>query len=600
MGRVVKLPRDVVALIAAGEVIERPASVVKELIENSLDADATTIDIVIENGGFDLISVSDDGHGILREDCPTCVKRHSTSKIRTREDVEAIRTYGFRGEALASIAAVATLRIVTRAREEDIGTELVVLSGTEQVIRPASRAVGTTVEVTGLFERVPARRHSLMGPVAEAGRVTDLVRRYAAARPDVGLRLTRDGETLMDCPAGQKLSERIVYLWGHTTAAALAPVNHSVDNIRVTGYVVRPPLSRGNRSREYVSVRGRPIEDLRLSRAAEAAYATLLMRGRYPAFVIDIQLPPEDVDVNVHPSKREVLFANVGRVVEAVHHAIRRALAEEPDAGHKEDLSGYVTSAPPEVQHDTPMAISAGEAEAEPERSDTGRTGRLADTRTFPTTIVSESLEDPEQHGPEVIDGLFEGGLRIVGQIHGLYILLEASDGLVIVDQHAAHERVVYERLRREVNEGNVAVQELLEPVVLQLSPDEIEQIQSVSDVLHQLGFDVERFGEREVIVRTLPEILGKHASETDLVSLVDEILEVGKSTPVEHFMDEVVKVTACHSAIRAGRTLNHNEIARLLEEMAKTPDWDLCPHGRPTVIRVTGSELERRFGRTG
>ncbi|MGQ4872119.1 MAG: DNA mismatch repair endonuclease MutL, partial [Candidatus Thorarchaeota archaeon] len=460
MGRIRPLDQELVSLISAGEVIEGPFSVVKELIENALDAGATMIDVAIEEGGIKRISVSDNGHGILHEDCAICLERYSTSKIRSRDDIEAIGTYGFRGEALASMAAVAEMRIITRANEEDIGTEVISRPGARPIIREASRPVGTTVEVMDLFARVPARRKHLAGPKVEGQRVIDVVMRHAAVRNDVGFRLVRDGEIVLDCPQGQRPEDRLLYLWGSQISRALVRVDHSRAGIKVTGFVVRPPYSRGNRSREYFSVLRRPIEDQRLSRAVENGYSTLLMRGRYPACLIDIEVDLRDVDVNVHPTKREVRMSNMDTVLRVVEEAVRRALSQDRPPDVSAELDEYlaeVRDSSHEAQTDaSPPAEQPGVTTAHPRLTEeVPLTG--PGSRGLPTELV-------------VVDEL-GGWFRIVGQIHNLYILLEFEDALVIIDQHAAHERVMYERLRKEVNEGCVSVQELLEPMVLQMGP---------------------------------------------------------------------------------------------------------------------------------
>ncbi|MHA1736076.1 MAG: DNA mismatch repair endonuclease MutL [Candidatus Thorarchaeota archaeon] len=588
MGRIRPLDQELVSLISAGEVIEGPFSVVKELIENALDAGATMIDVAIEEGGIKKISVSDNGHGILHEDCAICLERHSTSKIRSREDIEAIGTYGFRGEALASMAAVAEMRIITRAKEEDIGTEVISRPGARPTIREASRPVGSTVEVMDLFARIPARRKHLAGPKVEAQRVIDVVMRHAAVRNDVGFRLVRDGEVVLECPRGQRSEDRLLYLWGSQISRALVRVDHSRMGVRVTGFVVRPPYSRGNRSREYFSVLKRPIEDQRLSRAVENGYSTLLMRGRYPACLIDIEVDLRDVDVNVHPTKREVRMSNMDTVLRVVEEAVRRALSQDRPPDVSADLDEYLTTVR-DGSHETHVAAFP------PTRQPNVTTAHPRLTEEVP--LAGPSPRGPPTE-PAVVDEL-GGTFRIVGQIHNLYILLEFEDALVIIDQHAAHERVMYERLRKEVNEGHVSVQELLEPMVVQMGPDEVHNLLSLSDMLQAVGFDIGPFGDREIVIRAVPEILGRHARPEDLTALVDELVEVGSRTPTEHFMDEIVKVTACHSAIRAGRPLNEREIRGLLEEMAETPNRYNCPHGRPTMIRISSAELERRFKRT-
>ncbi|RLI54499.1 MAG: DNA mismatch repair endonuclease MutL, partial [Candidatus Thorarchaeota archaeon] len=326
MGRIRVLPGELVALISAGEVIENPASIVKELIENALDAEATRIDIDVRDGGIEYISVSDNGTGILREDCTVCLKRHSTSKVSTREDIDGITTYGFRGEALASVAAVAEMRITTKSPDDGIGTVIVSRVGEDPVIIDGARPQGTTVEVFRLFEEVPARRKHLESPRVEGQRVMEAVMKHAALRPEIGFRLTRDGQRVLDCPSGQRMIDRLTTLWGVDIADSLVSVDHHDRGVRVQGFVARSPVSRGNRGREYVSINKRPIIDHNLSSAVESAYRTVLMKGQFPIFALDITLQYKDVDVNVHPTKREIRILEPERVARVVRQAVEEVL----------------------------------------------------------------------------------------------------------------------------------------------------------------------------------------------------------------------------------------------------------------------------------
>ncbi|MHA2213748.1 MAG: DNA mismatch repair endonuclease MutL, partial [Candidatus Thorarchaeota archaeon] len=341
MGKVRVLSDEVVSLISAGEVIENPASIVKELLENSLDAGASHVEVQIREGGKDAIKVSDNGNGILREDVPLVILRYSTSKLETKEDIDNISTYGFRGEALASIATVATLKIITYSTEEEVGSFLVSRVGEKPSVSEQARTEGTTIEVSDLFSKVPARRKHLDDPRTEGIRVHTAVMRHAIVRPDVGFRLIRDGETVVDCPAGQSAADRVLSLWGSEVARSLREIDYGQGMIRVTGFIVKPPVSRGNRGREFFSVIRRPIEDSRLSKAVEAAYSTQLMRGRFPIFCLDVSLDASRVDVNVHPTKREVRIADLEEVVGGLASAVRNALSTKPGPRESGDLTSY-------------------------------------------------------------------------------------------------------------------------------------------------------------------------------------------------------------------------------------------------------------------
>ncbi|MGQ4911564.1 MAG: DNA mismatch repair endonuclease MutL [Candidatus Thorarchaeota archaeon] len=586
MGRIRVLPGELVALISAGEVIENPASIVKELIENALDAEATRIDIDVREGGIEYISVSDNGTGILREDCTVCLKRHSTSKVSTREDIDGITTYGFRGEALASVAAVAEMRITTKSPDDGIGTVIVSRVGEDPVITDGARPQGTTVEVFRLFEEVPARRKHLESPRVEGQRVMEAVMRHAALRPEIGFRLTRDGQRVLDCPSGQRMIDRLTTLWGVDIANSLVSVDHHDQGVRVQGFVARPPVSRGNRGREYVSINKRPIIDHNLSTAIESAYRTVLMKGQFPIFALDITLQYNDVDVNVHPTKREIRILEPERVARTVRQAVEEALF--PKAPEYEDttLDEFDHSGVPGVTERPP---AGGERQGSEPRA-------IEDVPLFEQTLLETPTGDDSSEPVEFLQGTF----RIVGQIHNLYILLEFDDGLLIVDQHAAHERILYERLKRELEEGAIAVQELLQPIILNLSVDDSARIMEMRDDLHGLGYDIESFGGNDIAVSAIPEILGKRATESEMVSFIDRAVEIGTARARETFMDELVKLTACHSAIRAGQKLSMEDIRSLIQDLTGVEKKYNCCHGRPSMLKIYKRDLDRRFGRLG
>lgn len=584
MGKIKVLSEDLVSLISAGEVIENPSSIVKELIENSLDAGTDMMDISIEGGGIDRIVISDNGTGISREDCEVCLQRHSTSKISTKDDINEITTYGFRGEALASIAAVADIRITTQTEDEDVGTLIVSRVGEIPKISDSSRPIGTTVEVGELFKKMPARRKHLASQKVEGQRILEVVMRHAVIRTDVGFRLTRDGNVIIDCPPSQSAIDRITYLWGSDIAKGLVEVYYSDEGIWVEGFVAMPPVSRGNRSREYFAVLKRPITDERLSQAVESAYSTLLMKGQYPVCSLDIAMKLADVDVNVHPTKREVRILDIEKVSSIITIAVRDALGVEKPSNESHSLEGYFER--PVVKGVEPKPLTG--------------TTQFDQVRILPS-IEHMTLESFTGIGEDVEPVNLLGGLfRIIGQIHRLYILLEDEDGLLVIDQHAAHERVIYEELRKEVNEDKVAVQELLQPFVLSLSPTDVERILDLSDILNNIGFSIESFGGNEVSISTVPEFFSKVASEIELITLLDSIATIGISEAKDSFMDELVKLTACHSAYREGETLNVDEIRNLIEDLSRTQVKYTCCHGRPSIIRIKKESLDKAVGRLG
>ncbi len=583
MGKIRVLDESLVSLISAGEVIENPASIVKELIENSLDANATNIDIRIEKGGIDSITVSDNGEGILKEDCPVVTIRHSTSKIASRDDIERIMTYGFRGEALASIAAVADLEVTTRHKDEEIGSCIKSRAGQIPDITDATRPQGTTVDVRNLFSTIPARRKHLAEPRVESQRVLAAIMKHAIVRNDVGFRFLRDEKTVFDCPSNQTPQERIRALLGPDVADNLIEVNYS-NRIVIKGFVTNPIISRGNRGREFFSIRKRPISDPSLERVVETAYSSLLMRGRYPIFVLDIELEPEKVDPNVHPTKKEVRVQDFDLIRETLGFVITNVLLDIKPAVRSESLEYLVESEMVE-QEETSIFPDADSARAE------GRALLLEETMLVEPVPSNVAELDIKEIGRI---------LNILGQVSMVYIVIATENGLVIVDQHAAHERILYEKLKKQVSEGNAMVQELLEPIVLRLGVSEAERVLGLGETLEKLGYSIASFGGNEILISTLPEILGKRASENEMLALVDRILELGEGLAMNEFMDDLVRLTACHAAIRSGQKIGHEEARRLIAELFATEGKYHCAHGRPTIIRISKEELDKRFGRTG
>ncbi len=587
MGKIKVLSDDLISLISAGEVIENPSSIVKELIENSLDAGTDMIDISIEGGGIDKITVSDNGTGISREDCEACLQRHSTSKISTKDDIDAISTYGFRGEALASIAAVADLRIITQNKEGDVGTLIVSRTLENPILSDSSRPIGTTVEVYDLFKNIPVRRKHLASPKVEGQRILEVVMKHAVIRTDVGFRLMRDEKVVIDCPPNQDAIERITYLWGTDVAKGLVEVYYSDEGIWVQGFVAMPPISRGNRSREYFSVVRRPISDERLSKAVESAYSTMIMKGQFPVFSLDIAMSLADVDINVHPTKREVRILDIEKVSSVLTTAVRDALGVLKDQEESRSLEAFLDD------------ISSSDIKPSRETKE-ARATRKENLQTVP--LVEQMVLEPliEVGDDDDPVNLLGGVFRIIGQIHNLYILLEDEEGLLVIDQHAAHERVLYEELRKEVNEDRVAIQELLQPFVLSLSATNTEQILEMTKPLEDLGFTISSFGGNDVTISAVPDIFGKVTSEVELISLLDRMVTIGVSEAQDSFKDELVKLTACHSAIRAGQTLSVEEIRSLIEDFSKTQGKYTCCHGRPSIIRIRKENLDKAVGRLG
>ena len=586
MGRVKVLPEDLIALISAGEVIENPASIIKELIENALDAGASLIEVEIKGGGIEYISVSDNGSGIEHDDCLICLQRHSTSKVTKKDDIDAIGTYGFRGEALASIAAVSEMKIITQTADEDLGTIIVSRVGDQPRVNKGSRPKGTTVEVFRIFEKMPARLKHLGSPRVEGQRVLELIMRHAALKPHIGFRFARDEATILNCPPLQSATERIAMLWGTDTAGSLAEVDYSDDGISLTGFIARPPISRGNRSREYISINERPIVNEYLSQVVESEYRTRLMAGQYPVFALDISMNLDRVDVNVHPTKREVRILDIERVADVLRAAVSSALdprAVEYEDATLDEMMDWPAPSPPTTASPSEQAMKVSD---EP----------LSNVPLIEQTLLQAPSDLSSAEPVDFLQGIF----RIVGQIHDLYILLEFDDGLLFVDQHAAHERILYEQLKENMDKGTIGIQDLLEPIILNLNATDFERVMKLKEPLSKLGYTIDSFGGNDVAISSLPDVFGKRANEKDLLSFVDRANDLGVASATELFMDELVKLTACHSAIRSGQSLDTDEIRQIITDLRGLKRKFNCCHGRPSMLKIHKKDIDRRFGRLG
>jgi DNA mismatch repair protein MutL len=397
--------------------------------------------------------------------------------------------------------------------------------------------------------------------------------KHAIIRNDIGFRYIKDDELILDTPANQSNEDRVLDLWGLDIAKSLVEINHYEGTSRISGFIIRPPTSRGNRQREYFSIRKRPIEDKRMSQVIESAYSTMLMTGRYPIFALDIEIDVERVDANVHPTKREVRVQDIDDIIEMLHRIVSEALQPplETEPTHLQDFTSETLT------------------ERIPSEQIPGRERQ--------TVIIEQGLLDsrPIVTHEEGLGGVF----RILGQVNDLYLLIELDNDLVIIDQHAAHERILYEMLRETVNKSTVIVQELLEPIVIRLDSTTVEQILEVSEILEEVGYSISEFGGNEILISSLPEVLNRRTTENDLIALVDTITQLGTGAK-DKFMDDIVKVTACHAAFRAGETLDNEQIRKLIVDLSKTTSKNYCCHGRPSMVRVTRVELDKRFGRDG
>jgi len=608
-----RLPPEAVNRIAAGEVIERPAAAVKELAENALDAGAKRIAVRIERGGLGLISIEDDGSGIPRDELPLAVERHATSKLTASAggdvDLLNIFTMGFRGEALPSIGAVARLSILSRARGAGEAWMLDVEGGVLHPVRPAAWAGlsehGTRVDVRDLFFATPARLKFMKSERAEMMAVSDVVKRLAMARPDVAFSLEHDGRVTFRYaaeldPENEGRRMRLAAILGADFAPNCIALDQTRGDVRLSGFAGLPTFHRGTREHQHLFVNGRPVKDKLIVGAVRAAYQDLLARDRHPVAALFLDLPAGDVDVNVHPAKTEVRFRDGTLVRGLIVGALSHALA---GAGHRASTTTAATifSAARPQYTPQPMLRVWGTAEEAVVRSEFAMpSGRVETPPSFAEAIAPADLETAiaaaTAHDPEDARYFPLGAAR--AQIHETYIVAQTEDGIVIVDQHAAHERLVYERMKQMLASGGVRRQALLIPEVVELDPSEAEALAARAEELGQLGLVIEPFGPGAILVRETPALLGHIDAAGLLRDLVDDIAELGEAHALKERLEEVCSSMACRGSVRAGRRLTGDEMNALLRQMEATPFSGQCNHGRPTYVELKLADIEKLFGR--
>ena len=569
------LAPDVAAKIAAGEVVERPSSVVKELVENSLDAGASQITVEVKGGGIELIRVTDNGCGIPSDETELAFHRHATSKIFSAPDLDSIGTLGFRGEALPSIAAVAGVSLVTRPHDAPAGREVHLRWGEVTRTGPRGCPVGTSVAVQGLFENLPARRKFLKSPSRETARISDLVSRYALSFPEIHFQLLVDGRNALTSPGNGSLADALVSVYGAETARSLLEVSREApgDGYAVRGFISAPSLNRANRNYITFLVNRRWIQSPLLSFALSESYQSFLPERRHPLAVLNLTVPLADVDVNVHPAKREVRFRQEDRVFSALQRAVRSSL--------------IATSPVPEIR-------LAGErpSEARPLGLGPFSTGDRQQ-RGLPLDVQGPGNLSPIRASSTPVEGM--SSLRILGQVRNTYLVAEGAEGLYLIDQHAAHERVLFEKVSSEVSEVAPQAQALLEPVAVELSPSQEELVQASIRLLERYGFILEPFGERTYLLRALPIVVRDTSPEKALLEVLDLMAYEGLLKEQEEALAASI---ACHSAVRAGMGLSQQEMEELVTRLESCDNPHTCPHGRPTMIHLSSHHLEREFGR--
>ena len=579
-----QLPGHLINQIAAGEVVERPASVVKELVENSLDAGADDIHIDIAAGGAKLIRVRDNGAGIDRDELALALSRHATSKISSLEDLEAVVSLGFRGEALPSIASVARLVLTSRPAGEDTGWQVEADGGEIKSPRPAAQSPGTTVEVNDLFYNTPARRRFLRTERTEFGHIEKWLRRLALSRPGVAFTLTHDRRTVLKLPAATSREQqlaRLARLCGDAFADQSIHVEHESEGLALQGWIALPTYNRSQPDQQYWFVNGRSISDRTLSHAAKHAYRDVLFHGRFPAYVLNLAMDPAGVDANAHPAKHEVRFRDGRRVHGVVAQILEAALRDTRPGGH--------TSAPPSIVHgpDTaqrPMPLHVG-----------GGRGAAGGVREALEGygLLSRGMAAP---GVDATPGEVPPLGFAIAQLAGVYILAENSDGLVVVDMHAAHERITYEKLKKSFDDRAIVRQPLLVPVSMAVAENEADLVEQASRDLEALGLSVDRAGLTSLVIREVPAILKDSDVEALLRDLLADLAEAGSSSRIESAGDDFLATMACHHSVRANRSLSLAEMNALLREMERTERADQCNHGRPTWTAISMAELDRLF----
>ena len=569
------LEPNVAAKIAAGEVVERPASVVKELVENSLDAGASHVTVEVRGGGLELLRVTDNGCGMPADSVELAFHRHATSKISSISDLDSIGTLGFRGEALPSIAAVARVSLVTRTADSPSGREVHLKWG--EVVRAGTKGCppGTAVTVQGLFQNVPARLKFLKSASGEAGRISSLVSRYALAYPEVQFRLLGDGRNSLASPGNGSLADALASVYGPETAQSLMEVSHggAEDSYTVAGYASPPSLNRANRSYITFLVNRRWIQSSFLSYALTESYQGFLPDKRYPVAVLNLTVPPSDVDVNVHPTKREVRFRQENRVFTTLQRAVRGALV--------------AISPVPEVQ------VSEGAPAGQVRPQTPG-----VDSSAFAADQWQKALPlEPTPFGPQTAATLGQAipTLRILGQVRATYLVAEGADGLYLVDQHAAHERVLFEKVCKAAANKAPQMQTLLEPESVELSPGQEELVNANAHLLERYGFVLEPFGDRTYLMRAMPAVVKGSGPSKALLEVLDLMAYEGLLKELEGALAASI---ACHSAVRAGMALSQREMEELVGQLEACEAPHTCPHGRPTMIRLSSHHLEREFGR--
>ena len=612
MPSIQQLSTSVINKIAAGEVIERPASVVKELVENSIDAGATRVDVTVEKGGTDLIRVSDNGCGIAADQLHLAVASHATSKIATADDLFSVESLGFRGEALASIASVSRLSIKTRAEQCESGAELEVVGGQSEPITPIGCPQGTTIEVRQLFFNTPVRHKFMRTTQTETGHVSEAITRLALGNPQVHFSLAHGGRLVHDLPPVDDLRDRVAALFGQELAESLIAIESEDNDVQLAGYVANPTHNRGNNRLQYLFLNGRHIRDRSLQHALGEAYRGLLLTGRYPICFLSLDMPAGLVDVNVHPTKLEVRFQDGGRIYSQLLGSLRsKFLSTDLVARGTVPQSSEAEAEGDEIARSTPATSELfdwAKRQLAP-----SSTSSISDFRPFGTEQGISQNESLRLHGfspPSATNQNADGSQPKVEyraepsanlqalQIHNRYLVIENEEGLEVIDQHALHERILYETLREKVLAGSLESQRLLVPEPVDLSASEAAAVIENQKLLSSLGLEVEEFGGETVLLSAYPAMLANFSPGDVLRGLAEQLQTEGKNPEPRDLLDDLMHSIACKAAVKFGDALTPEEVDALLEQRHLAQDHHHCPHGRPTALVFTREQLDRQFKR--
>ena len=613
MSKINVLDDNTINQIAAGEVIERPAAVVKELVENSIDAGANAITVEIKEGGINFIRVTDNGSGIEEEDIPLLFLRHSTSKIKSANDLLHVVSLGFRGEALSSIAAIAQVELISKTSDSFTGLHYTIAAGEEMELEHIGCPNGTTFIVRNLFYNTPARRKFLKSPVTEAGYISDLMERLAISHSNISFKFINNTQIKLHTPGNGKLKDCIYHIYGREIAAHLLFVDGSNQQVAITGYIAKPIVSRGNRNYENYFINGRYIRNSLISKAIEEAYRSYSMSHRYPFTSLNITIEPELIDVNVHPAKLEIRFKNGEELYQLIHHSIRttlegRELIPEVTLSEKKQVlptkqqlpepfeekrrqeanPKYTTSVEPVNQfnhHEEKMVSSATSLIKE-------NTANYEVRREDPIPVLIEKAEQLSFISEEA-----KSNHRIIGQVFSTYWIVEFGDKMFLIDQHAAHEKVLYEKTMKALKEKQQNSQLLEPPIILSLSMREEETVKKYYETLKKIGFEIDEFGGKEYAVRAVPSDLYGLAQKDILISLIDELVEEGYNETPEMILEKTASIS-CKAAVKGNHRLSIEEANSLIDQLLTLENPYHCPHGRPTIVSMSKYEIEKKFKR--